>query len=1211
MKLVSTCFLFLFGSLVLLGQQMQFIGENQLDLPSNAEVNFPVADYQLMDVELANVYEQLKDAPQEFTRLLQKSKTTIQLPLPQGSWRSFKVIESSVLAPALQARWPQIRTYRILDAEDQRFQGRLTLTPQGITALYTSPFGEVLLEPFATGQFRYHAVYYNHDVVLSADDLPQFACGYQPGEADEVEVASPQAFRPRSQEKSSTVANINEFVMALTCTGEYAQQKGGTVESVLASFVQAINLANTTFEREVGVRIRLIENQESLIFLNAGTDPFINADEGGELLGQVRDAILGAGIPSVGYDMGHVFTSGCTDVGGVVGGQVCTTGKDRGVTCHYTNNIAAIIRRVFTHEVAHQFAVAHSWSNCPNSLGQLATGSAYEPGSGTTIMSYAGTCGAQNVAFDNDDYYHGHSLEQFMFFTREGQGSNCATVLDTDNSEPKLTLDYTNGFYIPISTPFELIAAAEDQDDDNLTYCWEQLDLGPLSDLGMPTGNAPLFRSFSPNADPNRVFPRLPILVNNSSENTEVLPTYSRDLTFRCTVRDNNPEIGATLWEDVAFRSTASAGPFLVMSPNTGGESWKVGEYREVTWDVANTNNEFVDCQLVNIRLSTDGGFTYPHTLLTETPNIGSAFVTVPEFTGNEMRIRVEAADNIFFDISNNDFRIEPAEEPTYTVSYGPVFQQICLPDVAEVTFSTGSVLDFEGLVSLEISSELPEGVVANFADTDLTPGESTSLSLDFTALENYDGPLEIQVATSSPDLDPVIRSLYFEIVDNDFSELELLTPAEGENDINIGTDFSWAALPNALTYDWELSDDAAFSNILDSSYGMTETSYTPSIQFAANTLFFWRVRATNECGTGDWLQPQVFHTVNAICSPQASEDTPITIPGTGPLPTVESEIFVPFEGVISDVNIPNVAVRYQPIQNFYISVISPSGTEVRLYDQSCFGTDQVRIGFDDDAPLEIFCPPDDQVLFQPVEPLAAFIGESSQGTWTMRVKVLETGFGAPGQLGDWSIEFCAQGNAVAPNLLDNDTLFVPPLESNPIGEDLLSISDAEQGPFQLTYTLVSTPQHGALFRIDEELQVGSNFTQGTINAGNLRYLNTNPDVIYDDFTFVVEDGTGGFLPVQQFNIKIDEDAVVNTEDLNAGPAFRLFPNPTQGWVQIQLGEPAASQLPLRLYRIDGQLLWQEQLPAGSLQYQMPTEVLPAGVYLVQLGGKTTRLIKQ
>ncbi|MEO0877328.1 MAG: cadherin-like domain-containing protein, partial [Bacteroidota bacterium] len=476
------------------------------------------------------------------------------------------------------------------------------------------------------------------------------------------------------------------------------------------------------------------------------------------------------------------------------------------------------------------------------------------------------------------------------------------------------------------------------------------------------------------------------------------------------------------------------------------------------------------------------------------------------------------------------------------------------MPDVAEVTFSTGSVLDFEGLVSLEISSELPEGVVANFADTDLTPGESTSLSLDFTALENYDGPLEIQVATSSPDLDPVIRSLYFEIVDNDFSELELLTPAEGENDINIGTDFSWAALPNALTYDWELSDDAAFSNILDSSYGMTETSYTPSIQFAANTLFFWRVRATNECGTGDWLQPQVFHTVNAICSPQASEDTPITIPGTGPLPTVESEIFVPFEGVISDVNIPNVAVRYQPIQNFYISVISPSGTEVRLYDQSCFGTDQVRIGFDDDAPLEIFCPPDDQVLFQPVEPLAAFIGESSQGTWTMRVKVLETGFGAPGQLGDWSIEFCAQGNAVAPNLLDNDTLFVPPLESNPIGEDLLSISDAEQGPFQLTYTLVSTPQHGALFRIDEELQVGSNFTQGTINAGNLRYLNTNPDVIYDDFTFVVEDGTGGFLPVQQFNIKIDEDAVVNTEDLNAGPAFRLFPNPTQGWVQIQLG---------------------------------------------------------
>lgn len=1210
MRLTSTCIFLLLGSLVLWGQQIQFVGENQIALPADAEVNLPVSNYELVDVELSSFYAALEQAPREFTQSLRSSTTAIQLPMPNGQWRVFKVVESPVMPTGLQSRWPQLRTYRILDAGDERFSGRLSITPLGVTALFTSPFGEVFVEPYATNQSRYHVSYYNRDVVLDAEYLPQFACGYQPEEVEEPKPVT-QSFNSVQDEKSDTPATIQEYVMALTCTGEYAQQKGGTVEAVLASFVTAINLANSTFEREVGVRVRLIENQEQLIYLNAGTDPFINADNGGGLLGQVQGALVGAGVPTTAYDMGHVFTSGCTDVGGVVGGQVCTPGKDRGVTCHYTNNINAIIRRVFTHEVAHQFAVAHSWSNCPSSLGQLATGSAYEPGSGTTIMSYAGSCGDQNVSFNNDDYYHGHSLEQFIFFTREGQASNCATVLPTDNTEPKLTVDYTDGFYIPVSTPFELIASAVDADDDNMTYCWEQLDLGPLADLGAPTGNTPIFRSFEPTPDNNRVFPRLPILVNNGSENTEVLPTYSRDLTFRCTVRDNNPEIGATVWKDVAFGSTVSAGPFLVMSPNNGDESWRVGEYREVSWDVANTDNHIVNCQLVNIRLSTDGGYTYPHMLIEATPNIGSAFVTVPDVVGDEMRIRVEAANNIFFDISNNDFEIEEALEPTYTVDYGPIFQQVCLPAVAEVQFNTGAVLDFNGPITLGVNSELPEGAELTFSGNDVLPGETINLDLDLTGLENYDGPLEVEIIVTAQDQDTTYRTIYLDLVDNDFSELALLAPADGEAGIQLGTDFSWTSVPNALTYDWELSDDAGFDNILESSYEMTETNYTPETQFDPNTLFFWRVRATNECGTAEWQAPRVFHTVNSICSPEASGDTPITIPGTGPLPTISSEIFVPFEGIISDVNVPLVQVRYQPIQNFYITLISPSGTEVRLYDQSCFSTDQVIIGFDDEAPNDIICPPDDGVLFRPAEPLSAFVGESSQGIWTLQVKVLETGFGAPGQVGDWRIEFCADGNAAAPSLLTNDTLFVPPLASNPVTENLLSIVDNEQGPFELRYSLVSTPGHGTLFLIDQELSPGSTFTQGTINAGNLRYLNTDGEAIHDAFTFVVEDGTGGFLPTQRFNIKMDEGAVVNTEELFVQDAFLLFPNPATDVATVQLQEPANTRMPLRVFNISGQLMWEAQLPQGQQQYQIPTEQLPAGIYVVQLGGTATRLVKQ
>lgn len=1209
MKPFLPLLLFFFGTLSLSAQSFQFIEEAQIPLPADAAINLPLAEYATLEAELTDLRAQLSSAPLESKTKLAQSATLIQLPLPDGTMRTFRVVESSVLSAGDQARWPQLRTYRVLDQAAPRFQGRIAVTPQGVTGAYNSHDGEVFIEPYLSQQARYHLVYYNSDIVLTPDELPQLACGYEPAEGESA-LPDPIKDGEANTEKSSTPANMYEFVLALTCTGEYSSLKGGTVEAVLNSFVTAINLANTTYEREVGVRIRLIDNQEALIYLNAGTDPFVFANNGGELLSQVQGAITSAGFPTSAYDMGHVFTAGCTDVGGVVGGNICSIGKDRGVTCHASNNLTAIIRRIFTHEVAHQFATAHSWSNCPGSAGQLASASAFEPGSGSTIMSYAGSCSDQNVAFNNDDYYHGHSVEQFIFYSREGQGAACASIIATDNTEPKVTLNYTDGFYIPISTPFELDAAVADPDGDDITFCWEQLDLGPLSPLGMPTGSAPAFRSFPPTTASNRVFPRLSDVVANTSTDVEVLPTYSRPLTFRCTVRDNNPEIGATVWEDIAFRSTAQAGPFLVTSPNNSSDVWEGGQLREVTWEVANTDNELVDCRTVNIRLSTDGGFTYPITLLENTPNIGSAFVTVPEVTGSAMRIRVEAADNIFFDISNANFRIDPPTEPNYTIEYGPIYQQVCLPETVDIAFSTGAVLDYATPMNLSISNELPAEVVTTFSNNNILPGQDFNLTIDFTGYENYDGPFEVEVAIATSDLDTTYRTVYFDLVDNEYSELELLTPVDGQAGIVLGTDFSWAPVVNADLYDWELSDDAAFSNILDSRYGITATEVNQLTQLDNNTLFYWRVRGTNECGPGEWKLPKVFHTVNVVCEEQESGDTPIVIPGTGPLPTITSQVFVPFNGIISDMNVPNIDVSYQPIQNFWVSLTSPSGTEVRLYNSSCFTTDAVDIGFNDDAPEDIICPPTGGVIYRPAEPLSAFNGENSEGVWTLKVKVIEAGFGAPGQIRDWTLEFCAAGNAAAPSLLTNETLFVPPLMSNPVSDDLLRVTDNEEGPFDLRYTVVSAPEDGILYRIDEELTPGSHFTQATIDAGNLRYQNTNGDATNDAFNFIVEDGTGGFLPVQRFDIVIDDDATVGTDDLVDAVAFNLYPNPTNELVNLQLPEATAQEMPLRIYNISGQQILATKIPAGAIQHQVTTEAWPSGIYLVQLGGRTLKLIK-
>ncbi|MCB0637880.1 MAG: proprotein convertase P-domain-containing protein [Lewinella sp.] len=1213
------------GSLALFAQLTPFtsIAESDMFLPAQAEVQLPASHYRTVEIDVAALHDYLSGAPGATSRPSQ-SALTVRLPLPDGSQRNFRVIESGVMPPELQARWPQIRSYKLVDTDQPRYQGRMTVSPQGVFALFRSSAGEVFVDPYATAQNRYHAVYFNRDVVVESDDLPVLSCGYTPTES-EVELTDEEAhfeLPPSLMEFSKTLndpAFVHQYTLALTCTGEYALLKGGTLESVMTSFVAAADRANLTFESELGVRMVLHPNTEDLIFLSPNLDPFVNSDEGRELLGQVENAIVNVGgVPANSFDLGHVFTGGCTDVGGVVSGQACTGGKTRGVTCHYSSSIDAIVRRVMVHEIAHQFGTAHSWDNCPPAMtpenNQRASGSAFEPGSGSTIMSYAGTCGStNNVVSSGDEYYHGHSLDQFIYFSREGTASGCATLLATGNTEPVVHLPYENGFYIPMETPFELEAEASDLEGDPLTYCWEQMNLASNpSTLGSPAGNSPSFRSFPPTAASNRVFPRLQDLVNNTSNVNEVLPAYSRDLAFRCTVRDNNEEIGAAVWEDMSFKVTNTAGPFRVISPNHSTIAWNVGDYREVTWDVANTDNALVNCQRVNIRLSTDGGYTYPITLLTDAPNTGSAFVTVPDAVTGEARIRVEAANSIFFDISNNSFNILPAAAPTYTLNMGPLYQQLCLPATAEVTFNSGSILGYDSLVTLSVVSQLPEQTLAAFTEATILPGDQTTLQLDFTAVADYDGPLEVTVQAVAPSLDTFYRTVYFELVDNDFSDLTLLTPDNGQDGIGLSTDFAWTELPNAQLYDWQLATSPVFDeSMVEDHYNLDTTGLRSSIFFEENTLFFWRVRAINECGPGEWQTPKAFHTVNAICAPNEAEDLPVNIPGTGPLPTVTSSLTVPFAGEISDVNIPYLNVSYQPIQNFRITLISPQGTEVVLYDGNCFGTDQVAIGFDDDAPSAITCPPDDGIVFRPHEPLSVLAGESSQGIWTLKVKVLESGFGAPGAISSWGLEFCATSTPQSPVLIASDTLRVPPGGINPITRELLEAEDEATGPDQLTYTVVPAPQHGELYFLEQPLAPGDQFRQSTINALNLRYGHLGDDATADQFTYVVEDGTGGFIPVQPFPIIIDENAVVSTRDIQAADAFRLYPNPATDWVKLSRQDAADVGETVQLFNLHGQLVREWRLQPGSTDLLFELGNQPAGLYFVRYGAHTERLVKQ
>src|SRR5262249_13794265 len=160
--------------------------------------------------------------------------------------------------------------------------------------------------------------------------------------------------------------------------------------------------------------------------------------------------------------------------------------------------------------------------------------------------------------------------------------------------------------------PFALTAAGSDPNGDTLTYDWEERDLGAATTLAAAdNGASPLFRSFNPTASPTRTFPKLSSLINNTTSLGESLPTTNRALNFHVSVRDSHAGGGGVNRADARLTVVDSGAAFAEPAPNTA-VSWAAGTARTVTWNVSGTAAAPISAAFVNIRLSTDGGNTFP-----------------------------------------------------------------------------------------------------------------------------------------------------------------------------------------------------------------------------------------------------------------------------------------------------------------------------------------------------------------------------------------------------------------------------------------------------------------------------------------------------------------------------------------------------------------------------------------------------------------------
>lgn len=1173
------------------------------------------------ELDLNALNMQLINAPMERTPKAKTSPVIVEIPFSNGTINQFEVWESPIMEKGLADRYPNIRTYAGRAVNNPSTTIRFDVTPQGFHAIiYTQKSGTIFIDPLYHGQDDLYQVYDRKNFLPTAEKA--FICHNQHDNKN-----NPTA--DESTDKLFGDCSLHTYRLALSCNGEYAQFHGGTVPLVLGAMVTTMNRVNGVFEKDFAVRMNLVANNDTLIFFNAQTDPF--SDDIG-LMGGENQALLDSVIGSNNYDIGHVF--GVSGGGYAAYGAVCNAGAK---AIGYTGTGSPVgdpfdIDYV-AHEMGHQFSGSHPFRGCGNN--NVIDIAAVEPGSGSTIMAYAGICG-DNVQFNSDDYFHGFNLFEMSNFVVNTGGQTCGVHTPLNNSSPVVngsTLQYV----VPAGTPFFLTASASDPDGDPITYCWEQFDteLSPQPPLSTSTGG-PNFRTYSPTTSPTRYFPALDALASGLPLTWEVLPSVSRTMNFRVSVRDNAIGGGCT---EQGFASVAvndAAGPFIVTNPSLAGIVWTAGGQALVEWNTANTEYNPVNCAAVDILLSTDGGLTYPTTLATGVPNNGVHPVNVPNISTNTARVMVVSAGNVFFDISNNDFSIVQPQS-AFLLLCNPVSYISCASNTVDIAINSVAFGGFSGTLALTVSN-LPQGVTAAFANTSISAGAQTTLTLN-GLLTAQEGLYTITITGNSNGL---IRTVSFVLNIERLPSLPsaLLVPVNGAVNAPISPLFIWTSVASADTYTIQISNSSNFSTILHEQSGIGTNQYQCPVSLPYQTTLYWRIRANSGCGSGAFSSVSQFSTTNFICTTISSTDLPLSIDNLV-VDTVSTTVNFPINGIIHDVNIPTLIGTHEYIQDLVFDLTSPSGTVCRLMSSVCGAEDNFEINFDDQAALAynlIPCPPTDGLTYQPNTPLSIFNNESSLGDWTLNVYDVYPQDG--GSLTDWSLELCYFNNAPSGCSLSATALVtssscaacesdVAVTLNNVTGQAVyvwddgslsavrnnlcagnysLTVYDAASCQVTLPVT-VAEPNFisGATSTPDFGTNNGTATATTTGGQAPFSYLWSNGGT-----TSSLQQLTAGLYSVTitdanscTASASVQVQLAIGVNEANIANDFTLVPNPTSGNLQAILSFAQEEELVIDIYNANGQLL-QHAVHNGShatLSFDLSNE--PNGVYL--LSAKTSK----
>lgn len=988
-------------------------------------------------------------------------KKGILLPFPNefGQVEYFALDEIPLLSPELAKRYPNISTYR---GQSQTRKGvfiRLSVTPLGVHATLRTPSGDLLLQP-KKGNPEGYLFYLRKNLEPSKNP---FSCSTP----NEKESGAP---KNNFQEKKA-LSSFRTYRFAVVGTPGYTDfwgdndpENGSNAEDAFAAVVNTVNRMNEVMEVDLGVRLILVSDA-SLLYTNTTTSPF--GDDLNSEVQQVLTNRMGEGN----YDVGHLFDRGSPN--GNAGGI--------GVICRNSRKGSAFSTHSFTatngsegefltdyfdvdyvlHEVGHQFGATHSFA-----YDVEGTGVNSEPGSGSTIMSYAGIVGLNNIQRHSDPYFHYHNIQDMLTYldTRSCEASVTAT-----NTQPMV--DAGPDISIPKGTPYVLTATATDTDDDALTYCWEQLDSAVVDALNfsatLRTGS--INRSLPPKASNTRYIPMMSSVLSNQLTDRnpgvdtpwESVSNVGRTLRWGVSVRDRNQAnpngYGFTALDEKTLTVIENAGPFSVQSQASENLLWKSGESVLIQWNVANTDQAPIATSAVRILLSLDGGNHFDYVLKESVPNNGKAFIKVPfGVATDQARIKIEPTNNIYFAVNTTSFGIATQ---TFALPIENLEQVACDVDALSYTFTYTSSDTSTVAVSLS-AVNLPEGLEATITPNQLSSTNTTG-TIQVSKTEDYSGTFTFQLVGQRNGV-TVNQKILATFASSEIDSPNLVSPTDGVNDVLGGTSLQWNPIENAIDYRVQLSESADFSTL-----ALNSTTVSTSLNVGdllSETTYYWRVISRSICGESTPSETRRFTTQLFACSRFESTNLPVSLldaNASGPQ-TTTLNVDIPDDLIIIDLNI-TISILHTYVGDLTLTLISPAG-ERYVLAQNLGGPAEnyQNTVFDAEAEMSIESASAPFIgEYSPSSDITSLYGTSVQGSWQLEIE--DDAELDSGSIETFQLEFCLNG---LPETNSDSDLIVDsqdncPLISNPEQAD--SDQDGEGDlcdiDSQLNFTLTKTDE--------------------------------------------------------------------------------------------------------------------------------------------------------